>query len=793
MTRSILTGLGVAALVASASAQQVTPLWYQHINGSGGIADENKLPILINRGSDAERADGDSGIDAYTGLFKYDDNRLILGVRENGIIEASASAEEQELAAKYPDRSLIWLDAKTGKPLGIAWKGDLFPADAIGYDITDPEHGKQGSKGTFFWRFGIQDGPEGQRALYVAYHHLILRYAPKPEGGWETIPTIAYEEQLKGITTLANGQPGDQLSGTTSDGGEAGSWRSWRARNFGVYGAGNDTTLLVGGGTWRIGMHPQMLVTTDGGLTFKPKGRVNDRDGAQRNSFSLGGLSSPVVKYGKDAAHPNLLTVYHGHFPATGYGARPDRYIADPDSPIPSPAYNQQPDVFLFQGDNSPHGSLPAFSWEAAGKDGLPVDNAVDGVEHYDGNWNGTLAAHKDLDYIVSYAIPSWDHQFGAILKPAWLGIHTLNGEISTGPSSAFKLEFTENDEIQTSSWQYDPWIQLIPDTTAPKNLGKATAYVSFGNAGFGVFNIQNVAPSLATDVADTEVEAGKLGTLVTHFDGGPNRYRWFKDGVPLSDSKYISGSDRSRLTMREIVGADAGQYRVEVTNPLGQASSRSAKVKVRGAYLRQAPSLTALAGTTATSSTTAFGGSAPRVIDQNTDGNWGAGSVFHSDKELNPWVEVDLGQSRTVGRIVYWGRTDCCAVRSTDVIISVKDEAGNEVFRQQADGLPSNPYSVLIHPTVIGKVVRVERQFDSLTDNSYLNIAEIQVYGDEPPRLVVGTADSDAVIVWDADSGAVLESSSKIEGPYTPVVDATSPYSVPTSGAPMFFRAHRE
>ena len=44
-----------------------------------------------------------------------------MGIRENGINEGGTlSAAEQDIVAKYPDMSLIWIDANTGGYLGIA-------------------------------------------------------------------------------------------------------------------------------------------------------------------------------------------------------------------------------------------------------------------------------------------------------------------------------------------------------------------------------------------------------------------------------------------------------------------------------------------------------------------------------------------------------------------------------------------------------------------------------------------------------------------------------------------------
>ena len=141
----ILTTLLTGAAALPSFAQQVSPVWIQGYKAdvTKNIADGDKLPILVqNRTAGAAEAfNGDSPIDGYSGLIRYDDTRLLLGVRENGIVADAGNAT----AAQYPDRSLIWIDANTGKPLGLAWKEDIFPGDKIGYDPTSDTQGRQAS------------------------------------------------------------------------------------------------------------------------------------------------------------------------------------------------------------------------------------------------------------------------------------------------------------------------------------------------------------------------------------------------------------------------------------------------------------------------------------------------------------------------------------------------------------------------------------------------------------------------------------------------------------------------
>jgi len=566
--------------VQMVSAQEITPKWFQHINGTLGVAPADQLPILKKSTAGQDTLDGTSNLDSYSGLFRYDATRLLLSVKENGINETEAlSPADAALAAAYPDRSLIWIDAATGKPLGIAWKESLTAAADIGIDVTSPEHGEMTNAINQFWRVALDDGPEGQRAIYSSFKHVILRYAPKVGGGWETTPTVAYEEQVKGV--------GDGL--TTGDGSNA-----FRYRDFQVSGSGFTTKILAGGGTWRSGQHPQLLVTSDG-LNFRPVGRVDNRDnGARRNDYALGGTTSFPIdlpnNYGTDSSQ-KISVVYASHFPGTGWPARPNRYTSNPLNPQPSPAYNNQPDVAIYLRNETGSGGLPAFNWEAAGKDGLPIDNEVDGVTRYDGNWNMSIGTDGSLGYLVGYSSPSWNNQFGEIKKPGWLGVHRHDGSIASGQSS-FKLDFTEVDEEpNVQSYLYDGWVEVYPDTTAAENLDKSEVLAVFGTAGFGVFTVQNVAAQLIASPGAQTVAAGTDVILTANVTGSPNNFQWYLNGAPLPSAAYYQGTTKKvALKIPAVTTADAGSYQLKWNNPIsGAGETVAASLTVTGNSIRLA------------------------------------------------------------------------------------------------------------------------------------------------------------------------------------------------------------
>ncbi|MBI9040830.1 PA14 domain-containing protein [Lutibacter sp.] len=84
------------------------------------------------------------------------------------------------------------------------------------------------------------------------------------------------------------------------------------------------------------------------------------------------------------------------------------------------------------------------------------------------------------------------------------------------------------------------------------------------------------------------------------------------------------------------------------------------------------------LAGT-ATLSTTYPGGDASKGNDNNTNGNWSAGSILHSNgTNTNDWWEIDLGALYTLSHINIYNRTDCCSDRLSNMYVMASDTPFN-------------------------------------------------------------------------------------------------------------------
>jgi hypothetical protein len=602
-----------------ALTQEITPVWVEHVNDLINVTAEDKLPILVRAGGTGDNTynfDGTDVIDSYAKFLKYDDDHYLLGVRENGINESdpNLSQAQKDMAAKFPDRSIIWIDARTGKPLGIALRTEVFPVSLAAPDQSATHA---------WWKWGIQDGAHGQRAIYTGYKYKILRYAPdvlvddpnfpNKRPTWKATPTEAWVEPVPGEPnpTVPPYVTPDLLSEWVDSSSGDGS-ASWRLKAFRVTGSGNDTRVWAGGATWRSSMTEQEFVTEDGGLTFYPIARLNDRGdgGGAKGYYSLGGEPSSLRTTPGDPDKPGMEWCVQGHYPGTGWTARPNRYVKNPngtnpcatnDVPIPwwkctttalgNSKTNQPTRPNYFDPVEGPVGSLPAFNWEAAGKDGKPINHKVDGVERYDGNWVMTSDTKDGVDYIVTYAIPSWDQQFGkvgeatAVFKPGWIGLHTLDGKISTGNSegknNAFKIPVYETDEPIVDpngnggtghDYGYDGDVEVYPDAD-----GKGGATVLWCGAiyGFGVFRVQNIPAAITQQPQSASKTAGESVTFTAAASGGANLYQWLKDGVPIPLATSTS------YTIDRLKVSDSGKYRLRVLNRLGNVESDDAVLVV--------------------------------------------------------------------------------------------------------------------------------------------------------------------------------------------------------------------
>ena len=144
--------------------------------------------------------------------------------------------------------------------------------------------------------------------------------------------------------------------------------------------------------------------------------------------------------------------------------------------------------------------------------------------------------------------------------------------------------------------------------------------------------------------------------------------------------------------------------------------------------------------GAVAIQSSTLSPGAADRAIDGGTDGNWGNNSVSHSGgialdgDPADPYWEVDLGGSQTIGAVHVWFRTDCCDQRNDDFSLIILNSNRDEIWRRTYPGRPprdaQNGLHVLYNlaAPVQGQFVRFVPQNPPTTSDGFFSLAEVQV-----------------------------------------------------------------
>lgn len=132
--------------------------------------------------------------------------------------------------------------------------------------------------------------------------------------------------------------------------------------------------------------------------------------------------------------------------------------------------------------------------------------------------------------------------------------------------------------------------------------------------------------------------------------------------------------------------------------------------------------------GGVASQSTTAYEGAAGRANDGNTNGNFGSGSVSHTEHGTDgslKWWQVDLGADKTIWEIVIYNRTGgSYTANLNNFTVEVTNANGDVTFTQTYVDYP-NPSLTIDVGTIVGKVVKISK-----TSERGIQLAEVEVYG---------------------------------------------------------------
>ena len=123
--------------------------------------------------------------------------------------------------------------------------------------------------------------------------------------------------------------------------------------------------------------------------------------------------------------------------------------------------------------------------------------------------------------------------------------------------------------------------------------------------------------------------------------------------------------------------------------------------------------------------------GDARFAVDGNIDPTlnidaWQFNTVTLTEKQLNPWWEVDLGEERVIRRIVIYKRTDSYDDDLSDFTVTVHDASGSPTATETFDGV-ANTTVTFGFDNVIGQKVKIVLNGSSMR---VLCLAEVQVFG---------------------------------------------------------------
>jgi len=201
-----------------------------------------------------------------------------------------------------------------------------------------------------------------------------------------------------------------------------------------------------------------------------------------------------------------------------------------------------------------------------------------------------------------------------------------------------------------------------------------------------------------------------------------------FAGSVPQNSVQGFSlpAGTSGQVVQVQIVGENGGAN--DGLNNAGNGILSLREVVVNGKT--EVANLTNLSGSygTANQSSTRSGGggnAAQFAIDGNTNGNFGSGSVTHTNTQNNPWWTVDLSNTFHVENIRLFNRTDCCGGRLNNANLSVLDESMATVATVNV-GTVGSDKNILMPYGTEGRYVRVD-----LPGNSkVLSLAEVDVVG---------------------------------------------------------------
>lgn len=147
-------------------------------------------------------------------------------------------------------------------------------------------------------------------------------------------------------------------------------------------------------------------------------------------------------------------------------------------------------------------------------------------------------------------------------------------------------------------------------------------------------------------------------------------------------------------------------------------------------------------------------GGDAKLAVDGNTKGDFSLGSVSHTLRDSNAWLEIDLGTTGPIDKVTIWNRTDCCGYclrdywlfisdkpfKASDTASDLRERPGT--WSQQ--NFAPNPKGTVVTEGASGRYIRVQLPGNTQTiKDCFLSLAEVEVFRSSPSPAAVSTPES--------------------------------------------------
>ena len=543
--KKILTLLGGLLLAAQSSqAWVIKPVWENFVQ-TNTVAGSNfvywTLPILSNTWNNLSRTntrlDGLDTQPALGSLKRYDANRMLLAISENGIAESvdlsTTNAGLYALSQAYPDRSLIWINPTNGNPMGLALTVGLRPVQPsewytnFQYVTTSnaPTAGNQTDGPNFkvpiytnllvnhYFDFGVSD----DGFVYTGYKNKLLRYRPDGSGGLLPTPELCSE---MGITTRCIETnfpaPGTLICDTNGVVGTGTPYRRWNSMAglfacVNVRGSGSNTIVTAGGrGSINQQLNVWVFDTLDATNFFADNGFGAGTFATLRAPDAYRVTSTNPATAGKE------LWNFVCQYPTATYGINVDvvsRWTIPPygaGAPTTNrfPAASQKAWGGVTQARATVANVAPALGGTAVF---VKRDNTKGGVipnptvGYYRGNTIGGMAALDDCPFFVTASMP-YDNAvsmladgFPQYYKPGWLGLHDV---VSGARFGVWEMNLRETDIVVGATDTRATWMAIYSGLDLRNNTSvdqpEGAYELNWGNYGYGYGRYVVVADNMA-------------------------------------------------------------------------------------------------------------------------------------------------------------------------------------------------------------------------------------------------------------------------------------------------------